>query len=250
MRVGKSSNRAVWIGLATLLGGFITGCGSGGTGDSVDGPTISIDVPTSAHSYSTTSTDMRIGGTISNASFVHVQNALTGSTTEGYVSYSSPGHGSWFADVQGLGLGDNPITATADSDGRGRETAAATIVLVRPLQPVNLIFNGADQGSADSLWTDESSIESSHKIALLSDGTGRSTTGSALSGLAGATETFTWSMLSPDSIQILGCPTCSFQKISRISGSRDEEVFYGQIETTAGGGELALHVFTLSMGKL
>jgi len=250
MRVAKSANWAMWIGQVALLGASVTGCGSGGTGGSAERPSISIDVPTSARSYSTTSTDMRIGGAISRASFVHVRNSLTGFTTEGYVVYSSPGDGSWFADIQGLGLGENPITATADSDGRGRETASATIVLVRPLQPVNLIFNGPDRETGDSLWTDENSIGSSHKIALFSDGTGQSTTGSVLAELAGATATFTWSMLSPDSIQILGCPACSFQRISRISGSRGEEVFYGQIETTAGSGELALHVFTLSLGKL
>lgn len=250
MRIGTSSNRTVWISLAASLLGTLTGCGGGDSGSPADGPSISIDVPTSARSYETTSTDMRIGGAISNASFVHVRNSLTGFTTEGYVFYASPGQGTWFADVQGLGLGENPITATADSDGSGRETATAMIVLVRPLQPVNLIFNGPDQDSADSFWTDENSLGRSRQIALFGDGTGRSTTGSALSELAGATATFTWSMLSPDSIQILGCPTCSFQRISRISGSRSEEMFYGQIETTAGGGELALHVFTLSIGRL
>lgn len=250
MRVGKSWHRALWIGLAASLGWTVTACGGGGPGNTGQGPSLSIDVPTSARSYSTTSTDMRIGGAISHAGFVHVRNLLTGFTTEGYVFYSGSGHGSWFADVQGLGLGENPITATADSDGSGRETATATIVLVRPLEPVSLIFNGSGQDSADSIWTDENSIGKSHKIALFGDGTGRSTTGSALADSAGATVNFAWSMLSPDSIQILNCPTCSFQRISRISGSRSEEVFYGQIETTTAGGELALHVFTLSMGRL
>lgn len=250
MRTGMSWQRASCISLTIILGGIATACGGGGTGGTAQEPSISIDVPTSAPTYSTTSTDARIGGSISNASFVHVRNSLTGFATEGFVFYPEPGRGSWFADLQGLQPGDNRITATADHDGSGRRTATATIVLVRPLEPLKLIFNGPDQASADSVWTDENSIEKSHKIALFSNGTGRSTTGSVLSESAGAPVTFAWSMLGPDSIQILNCPTCSFQRISRISGSRAEELFYGQIETTAGGGELALHVFTLSMGAL
>jgi len=250
MLSGMSWHRAWCTALAAILGSIVTACGGGGRGSAAQDPSISIDVPTTAPTYSTTSTDVRIGGTISHAGFVQVRNSRTGVTTEGYVSYSGPGQGSWFADVQGLQPGENPITATADHDGTGRETAAATIVLFRPLEPLTLIFNGSDRDSADSIWTDENSIDKSHMIALFSDGTGRSTTGSALSQSAGTPVTFAWSMLSPDSIQILNCPTCSFQRISRVSGSRSEEIFYGQIETTAGGGELALHVFTLSMGRL
>ncbi len=192
---------------------------------------------------------MRLGGTISSASYVHVRNALTGVTVEGFVFYVD-GQGTWFADFYGLGLGDNALTVTADSDGRGKRTSSAHITVARPLQPVNLIFNGADQNSASTFWTDGSSFGSSHKIALFQDGTGRSTTGSALGESAGAVAGFTWSMLGPDSIQIVNCSTCSFQMLSRISGSVDEGVSFGQIETIGGAFETALHGFSLANGKL
>ena len=105
-------------------------------------------MPISAPNYSTTWTDVRIGGTISNASFVLVRNALTGSTTEGFVFYNQ-GHGTWFADIQGLALGGNMITAIADSDGTAARTASATITVIRPLQPADLIVNGTNQASAN-----------------------------------------------------------------------------------------------------
>lgn len=227
-------------------------CGGGGGGDSGNAgpvPSISINVPTSDPSYSTTWTSIRLGGTISNASFVHVRNARTGFTTEGFVNYYQ-GQGSWFADVYGLEPGDNAITATADADGTGARTASAYITVTRPLQPADLVINGPDQASTNTFWTDGSSVNNSHKIAFFGDGTGRSTTGSVLSENAGTVTDFTWSKLGPDSILISNCLTCSFQNISRISGSLSEGIFYGQVETIDGAGELALHTFTLTSGNL
>jgi hypothetical protein len=231
------------VGLALLL----AGCGGGG--DSVLPPSISIDVPTSAPGYSTTGTSVRPGGTIAHASFVHVLNSATGSTTEGYVSYYQ-GYGSWFADVYALVPGDNLITATADADGTGARTAVARITIARPLQPADLIINGTDQSAATTYWTDTSSFGGSHQIVIFGDGTGRSTTGSTVSEIAGTVSNFTWSKSGPDSIVISNCPNCSFQSISRISGSLGETVFYGQVVTAGGGGYTSVDVFDLASGKL
>lgn len=227
---------------------ILVGCGGGG-GGSGSKPSIDIQNPTDAPTYSTVWTGVRIGGTISNASFVDVRNALTGDTTVGYVFYNQ-GLGTWFADVGGLGFGENPITATADSDGTGSSTANAYITLIRPLQPLDEIFNGPNQFSANTHWIDAHSFNESHKIALYEDGTGRSTTGSALNEDAADITDFTWTKLSPDSVMITNCPTCSFQTISRISGSIAVDAFNGQIETVGGDGDVALHAFTLTAGNL
>jgi len=216
-------NRAVKFAMAFALGALLSACGAGGGGE--------------------------VGGAISHASFVHVTNAATGTTTEGFVNYFQ-GQGTWFADIYGLGLGDNPITVVADADGTGTTTASTHITVIRPSQPADLIFNGPNQSLASTFWTDGSSFGGSHKIALFADGTGRSTTGSVISETAGAVTDFTWTKLGPDSIQISSCPTCSFQKISLISGSLNDAVFYGQIETVGGAGELASHAFLLTAGNL
>jgi len=52
------------------------------------------------------------------------------------------------------------------------------------------------------------------------------------------------------SLTISSCPACSFQVISRISGSITVDAFNGQIETVGGVGETALHAFTLADGNL
>ena len=237
--------------LLTLFG--LAACGgsgsSNGSGNENQAPSISIDEPTSASSYSTTWSGVIIGGTISGASFVHVKNELTGFTTEGFVNYYD-GHGSWFAEIQGLGLGNNQITVTADANGTGVRTADAHITIIRPLQPADLIINGPDQASTSTFWTDMTSFGQSHMIILFGDGTGRSTTGSALSENAGIVADFTWSKSGPDSIIITNCLTCSFQEISRIQGSFSEGIFDGQIVTIDGAGEIALHSFSLSSGNL
>jgi hypothetical protein len=239
-------NRAVKFAVAFALGALLSACGAGGGGGA---PAVSILVPTSDPSYSTNWSDVRLGGAISHASFVHVTNTATGTTTEGFVTYFQ-GQGTWFADIYGLGFGENPITVIADADGTGATTASAHITVIRPSQPADLIFNGPNQSLASTFWTDGSSFGGSHKIALFADGTGRSTTGSVISETAGAVTDFTWTKLGPDSIQISSCPTCSFQKISLISGSLNDAVFYGQIETVGGAGELASHAFLLTAGNL
>ena len=58
--------------------------GSCGGGDSsVPAPTISIETPTSESVYATTATTIRLGGRISGASFVHVENLMTGFNVDG-----------------------------------------------------------------------------------------------------------------------------------------------------------------------
>lgn len=249
-RLKELCDRLTCVGMAIAAGVIVTACGGGAAPrDDEPRPSISILEPTNSPTYSTTGTGVTLGGSISHAGFVHVTNTLTGSVTEGFVFYAS-GQGSWFAEVYGLRPGENPITVVADGDGTGRRTAIARIVIIRPLQPLNLIFNGLNADSSSTFWVDETSVGQSHKLALFEDGTGRSTTGSALSDDAGAVAGFTWSMLGADSIQIENCPTCSFQSIAGISGSLGEGFFYGQIETVGGAGEVALHVFRLVDGQL
>ena len=225
---------------------LLAGCGGGG-GSSP--PTIHISTPVDAASFSTTGTGIRIGGEISRASFVHVRNAQTGTTVEGYVFYNM-GHGSWFADVYGLVPGSNTITAIADADGTGARTASDQITVLRPDEPMKLVFNGADRSSATTYWTDASSAFGSHKIALFADGTGRSTTGSTLSDPAGAVADFIWVQTGPDSLAITNCPTCSFQSISRISGSFSQGSFYGEVHTVGNAGDGTTSAFTLTSGNL
>ena len=120
MRNGTHTCWRPMFGLALVLGTLLAACtGSFESADPVQAvPSINIDVPTSAPTYSTNYYRVNLGGSISHASFVHVRNDFTGSTTEGYVNYSD-GNGSWFAEVYGIGFGDNPLTVTADEDGHG-----------------------------------------------------------------------------------------------------------------------------------
>jgi hypothetical protein len=168
----RSGNYCCWglrFGLALTLGALLAACGSDDSGNTGPVPSISIEVPTSATSYYTTGTGVRLGGSISHAGFVHVRNVFTGFTTEGFVNYYQ-GHGSWFADIQGLAPGDNAITVTADADGTGASTASASITVRRPHQPANLIINGPNQASTNTFWTDVHSVNSSHKIDFFGDG--------------------------------------------------------------------------------
>lgn len=226
----------------------LPGCGGGG-GSAGQVPSITITNPTSAPSYATVWTGELIGGTISNAGFVTASNAQTGASAIGLVIYNQ-GIGSWSADIRGLLPGDNLITVTADSDGTGTNIANAYINLIRPLQPINEIFNGLNPFSANTYWTDDHSFNQSHKIALFEDGTGRSTTGSALGENAGSVLDFTWTILGPESILITNCPSCSFQMLSRISGSITVNMYNGQIETVGGMSDLALHTFSLQAGTI
>ena len=237
------STAILLIGIASIIGS------GGGGGGGYAGTSISIKNPTSEPSYETTWSSLRIGGTISSASFVHVENTMTGFTTDGYVTYDQ-GDGSWFADIYGLAPGENLIIVTADSDGTGMSIAQDQIIFIRPLQPVSMIYNGPNQNEASSFWIDINSIGEFHKIAIFADGSGKSTTGSLLTENAGAITEFTWNLLDPDAILVSNCATCSFQKISRIQGSFDDGSFMGQIETVGGEGELALHLFVLESGEL
>ena len=240
------------LGMMVAFTIMLAGCGGGGGGGSDDvvyAPSITIESPTSSPTYFTTRTSVRIGGTISNASFVHVRNELTGVEVEGYVFYNQ-GLGTWFADVVGLGFGDNPILVIADADGTGISTSIDRILITRPLEPLAMIFNGPNIYDSSSYWIDTSSFNDSHKIAIFANGTGRSTTGSVFTDEGGAVADFTWTKIAPDAILITNCPSCSFQKISRISGSLYEQVFFGEIETIGGVSEIALHGFILSPGNL
>jgi hypothetical protein len=241
------SIRGLLGGVALVLGTLLTACGGGG--GSAPAPSITIENPTSAARYETPWSDARLGGTISHASFVHALNERTGVRTEGYVNYLD-GHGSWFVDVYGLQPGDNPITVTADGDGNGTRTAQARITLVRPQIPAEVVTNGLDQASTSTYWTVTSSFGGSHKIVFFADGSGRSTTGSAFSETAGPVLAFTWSRPDASSVVIAGCPTCSFQKISRIQGSTSAGYFYGEIETVGGVSQHVTDVFVLTAGSL
>ena len=237
MRWIKIPMRSNAVGALIFLG--LVGCGGGG--DSGAPPTIDIRVPTSAASYATTSSSVRIGGAVTLAGSIRVRNTRTGSTTEAFVFYVQ-GNGSWFADVFGLAPGDNLITATADT---GTRTATARITVTRPLQPAAEILNGPDQASANTFWS-----LGNHRIALFADGTGRSTTGSTTSQNAGAAVDMLWSQTGPESISINGCATCAFQTISRISGSVGDGQFLGQVVTVGGAGTNALDSFILTAGNL
>lgn len=235
--------------LFTIL--FLQACGGGGGGgSSSSGPAITITNPTSEPTFSTTLSGVIIGGRISGAGFVNVTNTNTGQTARGFVNYNQ-GVGTWFVTGLGrLGLGANRIVATADADGTGSNTASDVITIFRPLVPLNEIFNGPNQLSATTFWTDLSSFGQSHQFAIFEDGTGRSTTGNALTENAGVVVDFTWTMLGPDSFIVNNCPTCSFQMISRIAGSVSIQEFTGQIETVGGAGEIATHAFELMLGNL
>lgn len=237
------------VSLSTLFVLLFSGCGGGGSGDSGGEPSILITNPTAESTYYTVSSDVRLGGTVSNASFIHVKNTTTGFATEAYVNYND-GYGSWFADIPGLVPGNNYIVATADSDGTGSNTAKASITVIRPDRPLELILNGADKNSSSTFWHDMHSYNESHKIALFADGTGRATTGSVFYENSGESVDFNWTATAPDTIVIVDCPTCSFQKLSRITGSTDEEEFSAQIETVEGDSELAKHLFILDTGTL
>lgn len=187
-----------WKHLWTVVWLFVlVACGGGGSSPDTLSPTIAITKPTSDSTFDTNSTDVRLGGSISRGSFVHVRITTTGFTTEGYVNYKD-GFGSWFTDVPGLILDDNVIAVTADFDGTGTRIATDTITARRPLQPASLIVNGASLFSATSYWTNGTSFGNGRKLALFSDGTWRSTTGSVLNETAGSVVNMNWAFHGPD----------------------------------------------------
>ena len=223
---------------------ILASCGGRG----VSKLSVTIDDPTAAGSWHTTHTSVVIGGTISGASFVHVSDTTTGSTAEGSVHWYQ-GNGTWSAQVSGLAAGDNLLVATADATGTGGGTAKASIVVTRPAQPATLLINGQTRATTSTYWNTGSPWN--YAFALYADGTGRSTTGSSMRGeVAGPPVDITWILSAPDAITILNCPTCSFQVITRISGSAAEATAYGQITTVGGDGYKALDYFALTSGTL
>lgn len=233
------------LSILALLAG-LAACG----GDTTSGPPrITITTPTSAASYATTSTSVRLGGSIAGAGFVRVHNSTTGSTTNGFVNYVG-GVGSWFVDVPGLVPGGNVLVATADADGTGARTASATLTVNRPTQPASQVLNAANAAAAVNHWVDTHSFGGGHVLALYADGSGRASTGSALTQPAGAVAGFSWAYDGAEAIRISGCASCAYQRISRISGSTAEGGFYGQVETVGGATETALHFFQLTPGIL
>lgn len=234
--------------LALLTCTLLAGC-HGDDDDSTPSPIIAITQPTAGSRYETPWTDVRLGGTLSHASFVHALNTRTGDRTDGYVNYVD-GYGSWFADIRGLQPGDNLIRVTADADGTGRHTTSTSITVARPAVPAAGIFNGSTAAGASTFWTDRSSFGESHRIALFADGTGRATTGDAYAETAGTATSFTWVLISVDAIQINDCLTCSFQTISRISGATTEGLFLGETASTGSTTDASAHAFELTNGTL
>lgn len=117
---------ALMRGLVVLVACATAGCGGG---DDSPQPTIEIRVPTTAPTFTTTATAIRVGGDISRASFMRLHNELTGQTEQGFVVYNQ-GQGTWFCDI-GLAVGDNPLVATADADGTGARTTSTRILVTR-----------------------------------------------------------------------------------------------------------------------
>lgn len=211
-------------------------------GDDTPTASVTIQNPTTADNVYTTHADVSLGGTVSATWTVRVENAQTGASFPAYVFYSN-GYGTWFADVMGLGVGENRLIVTAGGDGV--RTATARLTVARPLRPADLFINGPDRQSTAAYWRLGSM---GHAVALFADGTGRSTTGSIMTGAAGPVVDLTWSEVAPDAILVNDCPLCSFQSISRISGSVAEGVAFGQPVTV--GGVDSLRGFELTAGSL
>lgn len=233
MLIGTYCCRGLRIGTALMVSILLAACGEDPP------PSITIEVPTSGPNYYTTASAIRIGGSVSHAGPVRVWNVFTGVTIEAVCC--------WWADVS-LVPGDNAITATAY--GEGGKTASAHITIKRPSQPADSMINGDTQASTHTYWIDTSGFGGTHKIALYKDGRGRAATGSVISESAGPVLDFTWSKIGPDAILISDCPTCSYQKLTRISGSLGEGLCFAQIETVSGAEEIALHAFSLTSGQL
>lgn len=120
--------------LALLIVALLAGC-HGDDDDSTPSPTIAITHPTAGSRYETPWTDVRLGGTLSHASFVHALNTRTGDRTDGYVNYVD-GYGSWFADIRGLQPGGTGRATTGDAYA---ETAGAATSFTWVLTSVDAI---------------------------------------------------------------------------------------------------------------
>jgi hypothetical protein len=216
-----------------------------GCGYTPPGPAIDVTQPAAR---TTTSSSIRIGGTIANASFVHVYHQQTANSVEGYVFYLE-GMGTWFADVYGLVPGANDLAVIADRDGNGTRVSRVEITILRPEIPALLMVNGPDRNTTDTYWTDAHSCGGAHALALYADGTGRATTGSTLAEPAGPVIDVTWTLAGPERIEI-ATPGCSFAVILRITGSAAEGLAFGQVVTVGGAGVQAVDAFDLMAGTL
>jgi hypothetical protein len=95
-------------------------------------PFVTISQPSSAALFSTSASQLAIGGSVANASLVRVQNTTTGETVDIHVPRQNLSVG-WVTPALNLVPGDNLIVATADADGTGRQTSADTLTVRRPL---------------------------------------------------------------------------------------------------------------------
>ena len=124
------------LALAALVVALLTGCsdrgsngkkGGGGTAD-ITPPAISILIPSTASSYSTSCEPLELGGIASDnlgpaaLAMVAWENAATGDSGAGL------GTTSWSASVP-LTLGDNPITATVYDSAGNTGTDSLTVTL-------------------------------------------------------------------------------------------------------------------------
>jgi len=233
---------AVKIILPVLFVG-LSACGGG---DDV-WPTLEITMPTPDGTYSTVWVDLRVGGTVTGSSSVSVKNTLTDITTGANVNPSS---GTWVADIK-IEPGENLIiVTTAGGDKYSPKIAQKSLIVFRPSEPARSIINGVDAASTNTFWVDGNSFAATHMIALYEDGTAKVTTGNIHTEAAGPVVDTVWNLSGPDSIQIIGCPSCSYQSISRISGSLNEENFLGEPVTVGVNTPGVLHSFYLSVGKL
>lgn len=123
------------VALATV-GAIPVGCGGGGDDDQSPTPTVTIINPTSGDTWTTSANGLIVGGQATYAGAVDVQIVETGATYRGYVVYNPsdppPRVGSWFAQVQGLQLGQNTLVATTvDDGGTGGKTASDKLIVTR-----------------------------------------------------------------------------------------------------------------------
>lgn len=242
--------RRACVVLHGVLLASLSACGGKGddAAESQRLPTLTIATPSADGTYATPWREVRLGGRIEHAAFVHAVNTATGARVQGFVN-TVGGTGSWFADLPGLVPGDNRIVVTADADGSGASTARAGITVTRPRQPAALAVNG-DAGGASTYWTDTHSHGAGHAIVLYADGTGRATTGSVLAQAAGPVAAFAWSYDGAEAVVVRGCAACSFQRIDRIAGGLSEGLLLGGVETVGGASEAASHAFQLTPGGL
>lgn len=126
-RVRMPATRRAFVGAALLMAAALAGgCGGGGS----DPVQVEILAPSASGGFTVSAQEVRLGGTIAHASFLHVDNLTTASRWDGNVTYFD-GQGTWLADVYGLVPGPNVLEVVADRDGTGRQLARARITITR-----------------------------------------------------------------------------------------------------------------------